>query len=110
MIIDMSRMQLQLMAKFRLNWTRTVFSSNGGYKMQKLKQDINIGQNIKAIRVRLGFTQSHVVAQMQLLGCNLSRMTYSKMERGVYNIRVSELLALSIIYAVDFNSFFVGLI
>lgn len=77
--------------------------------MQKLKQDLAIGHNIQNIRRGQGLTQDQVVSKMQLLGCNLSRITYSKMERGVYSIRVSELVALSVIFSVDFNSFFEGL-
>lgn len=77
--------------------------------MQKIKQDLNIGENIQGIRKQHSMSQSEVVAQMQLLGCSLSRMTFSKMERGIYSIRVSELVALSKIFQVDFNRFFQGL-
>ena len=50
-----------------------------------------------------------MVAKLQLLGLNLSRSTYAKIETNRINIRVSELIALKTILQVDFNDFFEGL-
>ena len=38
------------------------------------------------------------------------RSTYSKIETGTRNIRISEFLALKQIYNVDFSEFFIGLL
>ena len=46
---------------------------------------------------------------MQLQGIEISRSSYSQIECGTYNIRVSELIALADIFNVDFNAFFVNL-
>lgn len=77
--------------------------------MQKLRPDMDIGTTIRNLRLQNHLTQEEMITKMQLLGCKLSRMTYSKMERNQYNIRISELVALSIIFKVDFNAFFVDL-
>lgn len=75
----------------------------------KLVQDIGIGQNIRSIRNRCGFTQDQVVAQMQVLGISLSRPSYVKIEGNKHNIRVSDLLALQIIFKCEISEFFQGI-
>lgn len=77
--------------------------------MQKLRLDMDIGTTIRNLRLQNHLTQEDMITKMQLLGCKLSRMTYSKIERNQYNIKISELVALSIIFKVDFNAFFVDL-
>lgn len=78
--------------------------------MQKLRPDMDIGKNLQSIRKSRQLSQAQVAEQMQIMGCEISRITYSKMERNVYNIRISELVALKIIYNVDFSEFFAGLV
>ncbi len=66
---------------------------------QKIRQDINIGKNIRKMRISLGYTQEQVVAKMQLVGIStISRSIYSQIESGTYNIRVSELMVLKDIF------------
>lgn len=74
--------------------------------MQKLRSDMGIGDNIRRLRKANHFTQEYVVSQLQLMDCSLSVMTYSKIERNLYNIRISELLALKVLFGVDFSEFF----
>ena len=78
--------------------------------MQKVRQDAehSIGRNIRKLRLACGMTQEAVVTQMQLMGLDLSRSAYSQMECGTYNIRVSELAALTLIFKTDFNALFDG--
>lgn len=76
---------------------------------QKIKQDINIGQNIRALRMKAGFTQEQVITKLQLRGIDISRSIYSQIECGTYNIKVSELIALSELYGTDYNAFFLNL-
>ena len=73
---------------------------------QKIKQDIHIGNNIRALRKAKMMTQEQVVTHLQLQGIEISRSSYSQIECGTYNIRVSELVALADLFQVDFNSFF----
>lgn len=76
---------------------------------QKIKQDICIGKNIRKLRKASKLTQEQVVTYLQLEGIDISRSIYSQIECGTYNIRVSELLALSRLFKTDINSFFLGL-
>lgn len=78
--------------------------------MQWFIQDINIGENLKILRKRFGYSQSELVIKLHLMGSNMSRSTYSKIERGIRNIRISDFLALKQIYGVDFAEFFAGLL
>lgn len=77
--------------------------------MQKLRLDMDIGTTIRGLRKQKHMTQNTIVTKMQLMGCKLSRMTYSKMERNQYNIKISELVALKIIFDVSFDAFFADL-
>lgn len=76
------------------------------FMSQKIKQDIYIGNNIRKLRKANKLTQEQVVTHLQLQGIEISRSSYSQIECGTYNIRVSELLALSELFQTDINSFF----
>lgn len=75
----------------------------------KIRQDENIGRNIRAMRLSSHLTQEQVVAKLQLAGCDITRSIYSQIERGTYNIRVRELVALRHIFHVEYSDFFVGI-
>ncbi len=77
--------------------------------MIKIRPDRYIGANIQKARKQKGLTQDETIAKLQLMGVNISRSTYAKIETDRINIRVSELIALSQIFGVDFNFFFDGL-
>lgn len=78
--------------------------------MQKLRPDMEIGTNIQRLRKRCSLTQEEVTARLQVLGLNITRSTYAKIERNAYNIRISELVALKGIFRLDsFDPFFSGL-
>lgn len=74
--------------------------------MVKLKPDRDIGKNLQHLRKRSGLTQDQVAAQMEVLGCKISRVTYAKMEASNYSIRISELLALKKIYKATYDEIF----
>lgn len=76
---------------------------------QKLKQDIHIGGNIRTLRKQANLTQEQVTAHLQLQGIEISRSSYSQIECGTYNIRISELIALANLFQVDYNTFFENL-
>lgn len=78
---------------------------------QKLRQinDISIGNNLRNLRNAANLTQEQVVAQLQLRNLPTNRSIYSQIEAGTYNIKISELIALSEILHTDFNTIFDGL-
>lgn len=76
----------------------------------KLKQDMSISHNLKALRKAAGLTQVQAVAQLQLLGIDISREILSQMENGRYNVPVSLLKAFKQIYKVaSYDQFFQGI-
>lgn len=86
--------------------------SNQKGVLMKIRQNndpYNIGNNIRKIRRQNHLTQEQTIIKMQLLGIEISRSIYSQIECGVYNIKVTELLALSQIFQVDIGDFFEGM-
>lgn len=77
--------------------------------MQKLRPDMNIGQNIQALRYQKHLTQDATIAKLNLMGIEISKSTYAKLETNRMNIKVSELVALSIIFSCSIEDFFIGL-
>ena len=74
--------------------------------MQKLRPDMDIGHQIAMLRKAAGYTQEQTVAKLQLMGFDISKITYAKIETNRMNIRISELVALKEIFRVEFNDFF----
>lgn len=70
---------------------------------------MDMGHNIQRLRKKAGLTQDQTVAKLQLMGLEISKSTYAKLETNRMNIRVSELVALSRIFNAQFNDFFEGL-
>ena len=77
--------------------------------MQKLRPDLDIGRNIQRLRKAAGMTQDQTVAKLQLMGLNISKSTYAKLETNRMNIKVSELVALKEIFRGEYADFFAGL-
>ena len=84
-----------------------IHSRRRGTVTLKIRQDLSIGENLR--RDRAGLTQEQVAAQLQVMGLAVSREMLSQMERGKYNIRVSELKGLKEIYKVQYEDFFEGI-
>ncbi len=59
----------------------------------KIKSDsnINIGQNIRKIRLKKGVGQTQLVKLLQLEGINITRESLVKIERGIQHIYISQL-------------------
>ena len=78
--------------------------------MQKIRPDMDIGNNIQKLRRQSGLTQDATIAKMNLMGISISKSTYAKLETNRMNIRISELVALKVIFDAEFNDFFDGLL
>ena len=77
--------------------------------MQKIRPDMDIGHNIQRLRRNANMTQEQVVAHLQLMGIEISKSTYAKLETNRMNIKVSELVAMKEIFHAEYQDFFVGL-
>ena len=73
---------------------------------QKLKQDIQIGETIRSLRMERKLTQDQVVSKLQLMDLDITRSIYSQIEGGTYSIRISVLAGLAQIFQVQNNSTF----
>lgn len=78
--------------------------------MQKIRPDMDLGKSIQRIRRSKNMTQDEVLAKLQLMDIKLSKSTYAKIETNRMNIKVSELVALNLIFDVSFEDFFRELI
>lgn len=76
--------------------------------MQKLRPDMDIGGRIGALRKAAGLTQDQTVARMQVMGLEISKSSYAKIETNRMNLKISELTALREIFQTDYNAYRVG--
>ena len=70
---------------------------------------MDIGQNIQRLRRQSNLTQEQVIAKMNLMGIEISKSTYAKIETNRMNIKVSELMALKTIFGAEIQDFFADL-
>lgn len=71
---------------------------------QKIKQDvILIGRSIKNIRKAKNIKQIDVVRKMQLMGVDITRESYVKIERGIQHIYATQLKAIKEILDTSYD-------
>ena len=71
---------------------------------QKIKQgDIFMGKNIRDIRKAKGIKQIDVVRKMQLMGVDITRESYVKIERGIQHIYATQLKAIKEILDTSYD-------
>ncbi len=76
---------------------------------QKIRRDLNMGDNLRRLRDASGLSQEKLCAELQRRGCDIGRTTYAKYEGGELNIRASVIVALKKIYNCTYDDFFLGL-
>ena len=76
---------------------------------QKIRRDLNMGDNLRRLRNISGLSQEKPCAELQRRGCDIGRTTYSKYEAGELNIRASVIVQLKKIYGCSYDDFFEGL-
>lgn len=76
---------------------------------QKIRQDLNLGANLRRLRDSAGISQEKLCAELQRRGCDIGRSTYAKYEAGELNIRASVIVELRRIYNCSYDEFFFGL-
>ncbi|MBQ4043845.1 MAG: helix-turn-helix transcriptional regulator [Clostridia bacterium] len=75
---------------------------------QKIRRDLNMGDNLRRLRDASGLSQEKLCAELQRRGCDIGRSTYAKYEAGELNIKASVLVALRKIYKCSYDDFFRG--
>ncbi len=76
---------------------------------QKIRRDLNLGDNLRRLRDISGLSQEKLCAELQRNGCDIGRSTYAKYESGELNIKASVIIALKKIYKCTYDDFFFGL-
>ena len=76
---------------------------------QKIRRDLNMGDNLRRLRNNSGLSQEKLCAELQRQGCDIGRTTYAKYEAGELNIKASVIVQLRKIYNCTYDEFFAGL-
>ena len=76
---------------------------------QKIRRDLNMGDNLRRLRNNSGFSQEKLCAELQRRGCDIGRTTYAKYGAGELNIKASVLIELKKLYGCSYDEFFAGL-
>lgn len=76
---------------------------------QKIRRDLNMGDNLRRLRYLSGLSQEKLCAQLQRRGCDIGRTTYAKYEAGELNIKASVIVELRKLYDCSYDEFFLGL-
>ena len=69
-------------------------STRGDFMEQKIKQDLRIGENIRIIRKARKLGQTDLVRMHQIDGCEMTRASLVKIERGTQHIQATQLQAI----------------
>ncbi len=76
---------------------------------QKIRRDLNMGDNLRRLRDAAEISQEKLCVELQRRGCDIGRTTYAKYEAGELNIRASVIVTLRKIYDCSYDEFFLGL-
>lgn len=71
--------------------------------VQKIKQDICIGANIRRLRQAKELRQTELVGLLQLEGVSMTREALVKIERGAQHIQASQLRAIKNALGVTYD-------
>lgn len=70
------------------------------------KYERALGQNIRALRMKKGFSQEQLAARLQVRECDVTRSALAKIEVGQRHIYPDELRALREILGVPYEELF----
>lgn len=68
--------------------------------------EYKIGQNIRKLRERAGFTQDCLAAKLQLSGCDITRSAVAKIEVGQRHLYPDEIILLKRILNAQYEEIF----
>ena len=70
------------------------------------KIEKQIGNNLRSIRERTGFTQEYVATKLQLNGCDIIRSAVAKIEVGQRHLYPDEIILLKEILKTTYDEIF----
>ena len=65
-----------------------------------------IGENIRLLREKAGFTQDYLATKLQLSGCDITRSAIAKIEVGQRHLYPDEIYLIKKILNVEYNEIF----
>ncbi len=65
-----------------------------------------IGNNIKKLRERAGFTQEYLATKLQISGCDVTRSAVAKIEVGQRHLYADEIILIKKILNVGYDEIF----
>ena len=65
-----------------------------------------IGNNIRLLREKAGYTQEYVATKMQLGGCDITRSAFAKIEVGQRHLYPDEIILIKEILKVRYEEIF----
>ncbi len=65
-----------------------------------------IGQNIRNLREKAGYTQEYVATKLQINGCDITRSAVAKIEVGQRHLYPDEIILLKRILDVSYEDIF----
>ncbi len=70
------------------------------------KIEKKVGNNIRNLRERAGFTQEYVATKLQLSGCDITRSALAKIEVGQRHLYPDEIILLKTILKATYEEIF----
>lgn len=70
------------------------------------KIEKRVGNNIRQLREKAGFTQDYVATKLQLNGCDITRSAVAKIEVGIRHLYPDEIILLKQILNVEYDDIF----
>ena len=65
-----------------------------------------VGKNIERLRKEKGIKQKDIIAQIQVMGCDMNPTSYSKLEGQIRNVTDKELYVIAKILGVQIEELF----
>ena len=65
-----------------------------------------IGNNLRILREKKGFTQDYVATKLQLRGCDITRSAVAKIEVGQRHLYADEIILFKEILSVSYEEIF----
>ena len=68
--------------------------------------ETKVGNNIRVLRERTGFTQEQLSAKLQVMGCDITRSAVAKIEVGQRHLYPDEIILIKEILKVSYEEIF----
>lgn len=74
--------------------------------MQKINHSKSLGHHLKMLRLESGFGVTELAKYMQLLGCDMTRECWVKIEAGTHNVSIEQLYAFKKALQISYDKIF----